>query len=69
MTRPFFSRDRVTHFDIFERHAQGAIKQLRARLSEGHPVDMQVCIKAFCYSDIFITQLGPCISLHDGLSH
>ncbi|KAG6841331.1 hypothetical protein C0991_012156 [Blastosporella zonata] len=41
MTRPFFSKDRITHFDIFERHAQDAIQQLKARLKEGHPVDIQ----------------------------
>ncbi|KAG6830203.1 hypothetical protein H0H92_001790 [Tricholoma furcatifolium] len=41
MTRPFFSKDRITHFDIFERHAQDAIQQLKARLKEGYPVDIQ----------------------------
>ncbi|KAF9468760.1 cytochrome P450 [Collybia nuda] len=41
ITRPFFNKDRVTHFDIFERHAQDAIKQLKVRLSEGYPVDIQ----------------------------
>ncbi|KAF5387696.1 hypothetical protein D9615_000007 [Tricholomella constricta] len=41
MTRPFFSKDRVTHFDIFERHAQDAIQQLKNRLKEGYPVDIQ----------------------------
>ncbi|KAG6906970.1 hypothetical protein DXG01_011167 [Tephrocybe rancida] len=41
MTRPFFSKDRITHFDIFERHAQDAIQQLKFRLKEGHPVDIQ----------------------------
>ncbi|KAG5719961.1 Cytochrome P450 52A3 [Termitomyces sp. T112] len=41
MTRPFFSKDRITHFDIFERHAQDAIQQLKSRLKEGFPVDIQ----------------------------
>ncbi|KAG6836865.1 hypothetical protein H0H93_002108 [Arthromyces matolae] len=41
MTRPFFSKDRITHFDIFERHAQDAIQQLKVRLGEGFPVDIQ----------------------------
>ncbi|KAF8892245.1 cytochrome P450 monooxygenase pc-3 [Infundibulicybe gibba] len=41
MTRPFFSRDRISHFDIFESHAADAISQLKARLQEGHPVDVQ----------------------------
>ncbi|PPQ86761.1 hypothetical protein CVT25_012406 [Psilocybe cyanescens] len=41
MTRPFFSKDRISHFDIFDRHATEALNQLKARLREGFPVDIQ----------------------------
>lgn len=41
MTRPFFSKDRISHFDIFDRHAIAALNLLSARLKEGHPVDIQ----------------------------
>lgn len=41
MTRPFFSKDRISHFDIFERHATDALGQLKARLREGYAVDIQ----------------------------
>jgi len=41
MTRPFFSKDRISHFDIFDRHAADALNQLKARLREGYPVDIQ----------------------------
>ncbi|KAH6896353.1 cytochrome P450 monooxygenase pc-3 [Coprinopsis sp. MPI-PUGE-AT-0042] len=41
MTRPFFTKDRISHFDIFDRHAADALNQLKARLREGHPVDIQ----------------------------
>lgn len=41
MTRPFFTKDKISHFDIFDRHAQDAISQLKARLAEGLPVDIQ----------------------------
>ncbi|KAK2462353.1 hypothetical protein APHAL10511_005659 [Amanita phalloides] len=41
MTRPFFTKDRVSHFDIFDRHAQEAISHLKARLAQGFPVDIQ----------------------------
>ncbi|KAJ3521221.1 hypothetical protein NMY22_g12406 [Coprinellus aureogranulatus] len=41
MTRPFFSKERISHFDIFDRHAMDALNQLSARLKEGHPVDIQ----------------------------
>ncbi|KIJ61016.1 hypothetical protein HYDPIDRAFT_97522 [Hydnomerulius pinastri MD-312] len=47
MTRPFFSRDRISHFDIFEKHAEDAIGQLKARLREGYPVDFQDMISRF----------------------
>jgi hypothetical protein len=42
MTRPFFNKERVSDFEIFGRHADDAIRQLQARLREGHPVDVQV---------------------------
>ena len=42
MTRPFFSKDRISHFDIFERHADEAILLIKERLHAGHAVDIQV---------------------------
>ena len=48
MTRPFFSRDRISHFDIFDRHAADAIKQVKARVGQGYAVDVQVNIHATC---------------------
>ena len=42
MTRPFFSKDRISHFDIFDRHAADAIKQVKERMSQGYAVDVQV---------------------------
>ncbi|CAA7268977.1 unnamed protein product [Cyclocybe aegerita] len=41
MTRPFFSKDRISHFDIFDRHAADALNQLKTRLREGYSVDIQ----------------------------
>ena len=41
MTRPFFSKDRVSDFDIFEKHAEDAIHQMKIRLREGYPIDFQ----------------------------
>ena len=42
MTRPFFNKDRISHFDIFDRHASDALHQLKTRLREGYPVNIQV---------------------------
>jgi cytochrome P450 len=44
MTRPFFNRDRISHFDNFDRHAEDVLRQLKNRLHEGHPVNFQVHI-------------------------
>ncbi|KAI5984812.1 cytochrome P450 [Pisolithus marmoratus] len=47
MARPFFSKDRISHFDIFEKHAKDALNQAKARLQEGHPVDFQDMVYRF----------------------
>ncbi|KAI6040639.1 cytochrome P450 [Pisolithus marmoratus] len=47
MTRPFFSKDRISHFDIFETHAEDALNQTKARLREGYPVDFQDMVGRF----------------------
>lgn len=53
MTRPFFSRERITHFDMFGRHSDIAISKLLSRLAEtsqdGTPlaVDFQDLVSRF----------------------
>ena len=42
MSRPFFMRERVQHFQIFDQHANDAVGQIRDRLREGIPIDIQV---------------------------
>lgn len=42
MTRPFFTKERISHFENFDRHADEAIHQLKTRLNEGYAVDIQV---------------------------
>ena len=42
MTRPFFNKDRISHFDIFEALVEDAMNQVKKRLQEGYPVDFQV---------------------------
>ena len=51
MTRPFFSKDRISHFEIFDRHAADAIKQVRERMKQGYAVDVQVRIHSASPSD------------------
>lgn len=47
MTRPFFSRERTSDFELFGRHADDAISKLSARLSEGEAVDFQDLVSRF----------------------
>ncbi|KAL1713598.1 cytochrome P450 [Schizophyllum commune] len=47
MTRPFFNKDRISHFDIFDRHANGIIGQAKARLAQGLPIDFQDMVARF----------------------
>lgn len=41
MSRQFFTKDRISHFNNFDRHADLAISKLRDRLREGIAVDIQ----------------------------
>ena len=44
MTRPFFSKERISHFDIFESHADDAIQQTKDRVDAGFAVDFQASL-------------------------
>ena len=41
MSRQFFTKEKIRHFDNFDRHADLAISKLRDRLREGAAVDVQ----------------------------
>ncbi len=61
MTRPFFTRDRISHFELFERHAgtkhypppsmltpfpvDHAIAKIKERHRDGYAIDFQVSIQ------------------------
>ncbi|KAJ3573840.1 hypothetical protein NP233_g2179 [Leucocoprinus birnbaumii] len=47
ITRPFFSRERISDFEIFDRHADDALKQAKIRLAEGYPIDFQDLVSRF----------------------
>ncbi|EIN04100.1 cytochrome P450 [Punctularia strigosozonata HHB-11173 SS5] len=47
MTRPFFVRARISDFDVFDRHAQDAIRLLKSRAREGYAVDLQDLFSRF----------------------
>jgi len=47
LTRPFFNKDRISDFDIFDRHADQVISKLKARFKEGIAVDVQDVLSRF----------------------
>ncbi|KAJ7258451.1 cytochrome P450 monooxygenase pc-3 [Mycena haematopus] len=47
MTRPFFKRDRVSDFELFDRHSNDAISAIKTRSSEGYPIDFQDIVSRF----------------------
>ena len=42
MTRPFFTRERISDFDIYDKNCANTLKLAKTRLAEGYPVDFQV---------------------------
>ncbi|KAJ3886114.1 cytochrome P450 [Lentinula edodes] len=47
MTRPFFTKTRISDFDIFERHADDTISAMKQRLAQGYPIEFQDAIGRF----------------------
>lgn len=47
MSRQFFTKDKISHFDNFDRHADLALSKLRDRLREGVAVDAQDLFNRF----------------------
>ena len=70
MTRPFFSKDRISHFEIFGRHADEALTLLKTRLREGHAVDIQDLVARFTLDSATEFLFGHCVNiLHTGLPY
>ncbi|KAJ7258479.1 cytochrome P450 monooxygenase pc-3 [Mycena rebaudengoi] len=61
LTRPFFSRDRVSDFDIFDHHAEAVISVLKQRLREGYSVDFQDLIGRFTMDTATEFLFGQCV--------
>ncbi|KAJ7644067.1 cytochrome P450 [Roridomyces roridus] len=68
MTRPFFNRDRVSHFETFDRHADILIGLLRTRMKTGHAIDFQDLIGRFTMDSATEFLFGTSLkSLHASL--
>ena len=42
MARPFFTRERISDFDIYDKNCVSALQLARTRLAEGYPIEFQV---------------------------
>ncbi|KIM42743.1 hypothetical protein M413DRAFT_444410 [Hebeloma cylindrosporum] len=47
MTRPFFTRERISDFEIYDRNADLSLQEARKRLSEGYSFDFQDLVSRF----------------------
>ncbi|KAI0332391.1 cytochrome P450 monooxygenase pc-2 [Cubamyces sp. BRFM 1775] len=61
MTRPYFSRDRISHFELFDRHADVLIQKLKGRFRGGHAVDFQDAISRFTLDSATEFLFGKCV--------
>ncbi|KAF8816540.1 cytochrome P450 [Phlegmacium glaucopus] len=47
MTRPFFTRERISDFDIYDKNCVTTLQLARTRLAEGYPVEFQDLVARF----------------------
>ncbi|KAG2105766.1 cytochrome P450 [Suillus discolor] len=60
MTRPFFSHDRISHFEIFDRHANRAIALAKDRSRMDMAIDFQDLISRFTLDSASEFLFGHC---------
>ncbi|KAH9927180.1 cytochrome P450 monooxygenase pc-2 [Epithele typhae] len=70
MTRPYFSRDRISHFELFNRHGDLAIKKMKDRFAAGRALDFQDLVARFTLDSATEFLFGSCVnSLHADLPY
>ncbi|PPQ74268.1 hypothetical protein CVT24_001191 [Panaeolus cyanescens] len=47
ITRPFFTKERISDFDIYDRNAERSLQIARTRIEEGHAIDFQDLVSRF----------------------
>ncbi|KAG6861420.1 hypothetical protein C0995_000260 [Termitomyces sp. Mi166 len=70
MTRPFFTKERISHFEVFNRHSEDALNQAQMRQNEGYPIDFQDLVSRFTLDSASEFLFGNCVhSLSAGLPY
>ncbi|KAJ7857738.1 cytochrome P450 [Mycena olivaceomarginata] len=68
LSRPYFSRDRISHFEMFDRHADDVISLIKERMKSGYAIDFQDLIGRFTMDSATEFLFGSCVnSLHASL--
>ncbi|KAI1789057.1 cytochrome P450 [Ganoderma leucocontextum] len=61
MTRPYFTRDRISHFEMFDRHADFAIKKMKEHFRHGYALDFQDLVSRFTLDSATEFLFGHCV--------
>ncbi|KAH9927192.1 cytochrome P450 monooxygenase pc-3 [Epithele typhae] len=70
MSRPFFKKERISHFEIFERHADLALSMIRERARSDAALNFQELIARFTLDSATEFLFGNCVhSLNAPLPH
>ncbi|KAJ7321640.1 cytochrome P450 monooxygenase pc-3 [Mycena albidolilacea] len=62
MSRPFFNKERISDFDLFDRHTHDALSRIKQRLAEGYAVDIQDCVSRFTLDSATAFLFGASVS-------
>ncbi|OCH92180.1 cytochrome P450 [Obba rivulosa] len=65
MTRPFFTRERIGHFEMFDRHTNKALQMIKERFRAGHPLDFQDLVSRFTLDSATEFLFGTCVNSLD----
>ena len=60
MARPFFNIDRISHFDIFDRHAETTVALMKVRFRNGLAIDFQVRVLVNIFLIVLSTFTSGC---------
>lgn len=64
MARPFFTIDRISHFDIFDCHAETTVAFMKERFCDGLAVDFQVRALVWIFLTFYPLVAGCHLALH-----
>ncbi|RDX53656.1 cytochrome P450 monooxygenase pc-3 [Lentinus brumalis] len=70
MSRPFFTRERISDFDLFDRHADLALNLIRERAKANMPFEFQDLVSRFTLDSATEFLFGNCVnSLHSPIPY